>query len=386
MSEELLKSIYYNPKTGLQSAQKLYQKARERDPSISLSTVKKWLANQSTKQIFYQHKPKHSFPLYSQSAWQRVQIDLMDMSAEVVNQNRGFKWIFNCIDTYSRYVISIPMKTKNLRDVMEAFKKILMKISEMNSFLPSQIDSDNESSFISNEFKSLCKEYHIYQNLCNVGDKKSMGIVERFNRTLRLLIEKYKTAFNTVKWIQQFDDLIQNYNTTFNNGIGMSPKEALNPSSNEKINEIVDKKYEKARKYKANATKINVNDKVRLLLKRTIFEKSTAPRYTKSIHTVERIENNNYYVSDRVNPYKTSELLKIDNSQDNPYLNTSEAREQPERELKEHRKNKTNNRRLNKEGISQTNIQQLSEKRIRRKPVDRGAILSYDDNLDENDF
>ena len=42
-----------------------------------------------------------------------------------------------------------------------------------------------------------------------------MGMIERFNRTIKLLIAKYSTAYKTNKWIDELPELLQNYNAIF---------------------------------------------------------------------------------------------------------------------------------------------------------------------------
>ena len=54
-----------------------------------------------------------------------------------------------------------------------------------------------------------------------------MGMIERFNRTMKALLGKYFTAFNTKgKWIDTLEDIVYNYNHTFHRGIQCTPMEA----------------------------------------------------------------------------------------------------------------------------------------------------------------
>ena len=52
--EQGLRDIYYNPKTGYQSAERLYQKALEDGLSVSREQVKDWLRSQDT---YTRYKP-----------------------------------------------------------------------------------------------------------------------------------------------------------------------------------------------------------------------------------------------------------------------------------------------------------------------------------------
>ena len=58
--EQELRDLYYNPETGLQSAEKLYQKAKEEKINVSRKFVKEWLKTQDTftrfKPIVRRHK------------------------------------------------------------------------------------------------------------------------------------------------------------------------------------------------------------------------------------------------------------------------------------------------------------------------------------------
>ena len=48
--EQQLRDFYYNPETGYQSAETLYQKAKEKGLNVSRKIVKEWLKTQDTNQ------------------------------------------------------------------------------------------------------------------------------------------------------------------------------------------------------------------------------------------------------------------------------------------------------------------------------------------------
>ena len=55
-----------------------------------------------------------------------------------------------------------------------------------------------------------------------------MGIVDRFVRTLRGMINKYMAMHNTTKYINVIDDLVENYNASYHSGIKMIPDDFKN--------------------------------------------------------------------------------------------------------------------------------------------------------------
>ena len=47
--------------------------------------------------------------------------------------------------------------------------------------------------------------------------------MDRFIRTLRGMINKYMAMHSTTKYINVIDDLVENYNTSYQSGIKMIP-------------------------------------------------------------------------------------------------------------------------------------------------------------------
>ena len=50
--QSLLQKIYYDAKTGYSGAVELYRQAKKKSPSITLRSVKEFLAKQETAQVF----------------------------------------------------------------------------------------------------------------------------------------------------------------------------------------------------------------------------------------------------------------------------------------------------------------------------------------------
>ena len=67
----------------------------------------------------------HFFPITANKENDVIQIDLMDVS-NISTKNKNYKYIFVCVDVYSRKGCTMPMKNKNTLNVIEAFKKFLL--------------------------------------------------------------------------------------------------------------------------------------------------------------------------------------------------------------------------------------------------------------------
>ena len=140
--EELLTDLYYNPKTGYSSKDKLYRRAKELDDNITLKIVKEFLDRQPTAQITKQTKRQKIFSsIKSPSVKNNYQIDIFVLPNPTLK--KGFKYLLTCIDIYSRYAFVKKLKSKDGAKVFEAFKEM---ISEEGK--PANINLDEGSEFI----------------------------------------------------------------------------------------------------------------------------------------------------------------------------------------------------------------------------------------------
>src|SRR4051812_22617364 len=110
--EELLRKICYDPETGLQGAQSLYQKAKEQDPSNKRKDVEAWLKRQEVSQVHAPRKEvKHYYPIKSNYPDHIWQIDLMDVSAQAHN-NHGVNFLLVAIDIFTRFAWVRQLRNK----------------------------------------------------------------------------------------------------------------------------------------------------------------------------------------------------------------------------------------------------------------------------------
>ena len=88
--EQEPRSLFYDPMTGYQSIERLYQKAKERGLKVSRREVKEWLETQDT---YTRHKPvvkRNKFQkTYVNDLADQIQLDLVDMS-KFSHKNQGY--------------------------------------------------------------------------------------------------------------------------------------------------------------------------------------------------------------------------------------------------------------------------------------------------------
>ena len=269
------------------------------------------------------------------------------------------------IDTATRYAFAEPMKSKSLAECLRAFKIILAKIP--GKFQITRLDSDKEAAFRAHEFVELCQREGIAQHFYELDDHRGTAFVERFNRTLRELIERYKTAFNTNKWAPALPDLIYNYNNRVHSSLTVTPQQALdNPELLLQASIITDKKYQLALTESLHNQNLKPGDRVRLKITRKTFDKGTTARWTKGIHTILRHEKELYYVTDRVGGLKAYQLQKLDGVGYGPDSSSSPANS-AQQEQQAHRAGRRQARAMNREGISA--VPELGRQLRERRPV-----------------
>ena len=209
--------------------------------------------------------------------------DLVEMQ-EWSRQNKGYRYMLNVIDVFSKYAWSIPLKDKKGETVTEAFQLIVKNSKRIPKFL--WLDKGRE--FYNKNMDEWLKENNITK-YSTYGPHKS-AVVERFNRTLKENMWKRFTAKNTRNWIDMADRLIGEYNNRFHSTIGMSPSQA---SQEKNYLEAVENTLSKTN-YNANKKpSMKVGDKVRISRNKGIFEKGYLPNWSEEVYIVHKIKLTN---------------------------------------------------------------------------------------------
>ena len=201
-------------------------------------------------------------------------------------ENKGYRYMLNAIDVFSKYAWSVPLKDKTGMTVLNGFKQIV-KESERK---PKNIWVDQGKEFYNKNVNEWLKENEI-NRYSTYGEHKS-AVVERFNRTLKTNMWKRFTAENTRNWINMLDKLMTDYNNKYHSTIKMTPVEA---SKNENEEDVTNNNLGK---YKINKNKkpiFKAGDKVRISRTKGIFEQGYLPNWSEEIYTVVEVKNTNPY-------------------------------------------------------------------------------------------
>jgi transposase InsO family protein len=370
---EQLKELYYDPATGFGGVNKIYKRAKALGLNLSKAEVAKFIKSQETEQVFARRKVKHHFPLVAYAPFARIQIDLADVS-QLSHWNKGIKFLFCALDVFTRKAFVVPMKSKSDREVLTTFTGIVDQIKELRGFPPVELDSDQESSFRSRAFKAYCAENLIFRKFLPLDDYKGTAVVERFIRTIRELINRYLVAYSTKSYLDVLDKLVENYNTRVNQGIRTAPDQAMiDPTYEQKYWGLAQKQIKKASAAaeQGDYAGVQVGEKVRVLLRKQLFDKGTAQKWSTTTHLVESRKDGLYFVSGRVGGYKGYELQRVGDVGRLPQ--EEEVVGILENEAKQVKAGKRMDRAMRKEGVDPV---VLSPRTSRvKKPRDFGPVI-----------
>lgn len=347
---EKLADIYYNPKTGFLSANKMFKKLTKLGINLKLQDVHDFLQNQHTFQVNKQvKKPKHFEPIIAPSYGNNYQIDLMIYDRYTFH---NYKYILCCVDVYSRFAQARPLTNRGSSNILESLEDIFKVMG-----IPKNINCDNE--FNNEVFNKYFERHGINTYFSQPNEINKNAIVERFNRTLALMIQKWRVATGKYEWYKVLNDLVDNYNETYHTTIKATPKD---------VKEGKDRNNQKVHVQKIDLDELQVGDRVRAMNKQVTFDKGDKPKFSKTIYHISRIVGHKFYLT---NPdgvelkeyYKPYQLQKV-----NKVSIYQEKEEEQEKEHEQIQRTRREDRMLNKEGIERENILAPTDKRVRKKP------------------
>ena len=140
------------------------------------------------------------------STWQA---DLVEMQhCKLIATNRRTRYLLTIIDVLSKYAWVVGLKSKRGTAVRDAFQHVLETHPERR---PTHLQTDQGKEFYNKHMKRLLDDYDINHYSTRGEPKAAVG--ERFNRTLKEMMNKYMTARNTSKYLDALPDLVHKYNT-----------------------------------------------------------------------------------------------------------------------------------------------------------------------------
>jgi hypothetical protein len=279
---DILKN-YHNPShptafSGVNTIYKFYK------GGISRRKIRDILKHSLSYTTHKETKKRYRNPYMVYFKRQQFQIDLIDIK-ELHKENDGYKYLLTCIDVFTKKAFVRPCKSKTASEVLSKFKSILNEAGKY----PKTLLSDKGSEIKNRIFNKFCMDNNIKQIFPETD--VHAAVVERFNKTLQVIIYKYLTQNETLRYIDKLQKFVSSYNNRYHRSIRMSPNEGEKLKNHPKIFREIDKKITALYK-KRGVPKFNIGDFVRVKPVRRMFRRAYDPQFTEEIFEITEIKDN----------------------------------------------------------------------------------------------
>jgi transposase InsO family protein len=236
------------------------------------------------------------------------QIDLIDVT-KYAHLNKGFHFLLTCIDVCSRFAFVIPVKRKSGKAVTEGFRELITSSGRKCKFL----QGDEGLEFFNSEFRSYIKTLGIV--LYHNHSPLKAAMVERFNRTLMMRLQKVFTDRGKTMYHDVLQDIVFSYNSSVHSSTKFAPNCVTKHNQMDVwFNSNADL-LNRRKRY----SKLKVNDFVRIKINKDLFTKGYAQTYTNELYKVTEVTNSNpitYKISDNTDQgvlgiFYESELSRV---------------------------------------------------------------------------
>jgi hypothetical protein len=282
-----VKTLFYDTKQGLINVQKFYKKVKDNKIDITQKQVKDFYDNQPVNQVMKPvRKPKEFSTIY---AFYNNEIFQMDIMVYDRYAYHNYKYILCVIDVHSRYASARAMTNRRMETILEKFMDILEEMEP-----PEKLQCDNE--FNKTEFNELLETLDISVRYSQPEEINKNAIIERWNGTLALLLQKVRITTKRYDWYNYLSDCVYNYNHTIHSTTKQKPVDIWkNKAKNEQQLVVLENNFKKG-------------DKVRIVRKRKVFSKGDEIKYSTEIYIVTDVKNNKISLDGVKRTYKPYEL------------------------------------------------------------------------------
>ena len=276
--EQYLKAIYYDAShpASYSGLDKLYRAiTREGRFSITKRKLKEWLKTQETYTLHHQVRRRFKRPRVVVSGiGKQADCDLMDMR-QLSDFNKGINYVLVHIDDFSRYVRTVPLKSKHGKEVAKAFRKIFNEGGRTD-----KLRTDQGSEFTNKVVQKLFKDEKVHHFVTQNETKASLA--ERVIKTLKAKYFRHMTQNQTFRYIDIVEEVTDAYNHRYHRSIKMRPVDV----TKENESQVWDTLYKSSKEAKRAQFTFNIGDWVRIYFLKRTFEREYDEKWSREIFKV----------------------------------------------------------------------------------------------------
>ena len=147
--------------------------------------------------------------------WERVAMDLLDMS---VTTARGNRYVLVMVDCFSRWTEACPLPDKTAHSVADAFfNQVVCRFG-----MPIVIHSDQGREFENKIMQELCILCGSHKTRTTPYHPESDWLVERFNRTLLMMLAMF-AGIKREDWDDLLPAVMMAYRASVHESTGFRP-------------------------------------------------------------------------------------------------------------------------------------------------------------------
>lgn len=218
---DLLRELFYDPRTGLGGLQSLLRVAKENNVRLTQRQIKAWYDRQAVNQQFRPVNARAKKYIPIQCGNNRVasclQVDLMDLTRKYQKANGNYRFLLTAIDVTSRYAWVFPLKKKTPNEIKPYIQRIYEEMKRVNPSNEQFTWTSDDGREWAGEVKKYLTDNGIPMHLTQ--RKTTTSMVERFNQTVWKRIRKLQA----VAFVDKLPDIVHNYNHTVHSSIGAKP-------------------------------------------------------------------------------------------------------------------------------------------------------------------
>jgi len=228
--DAVLKQLMLNIATAYHSRDSLYYYCQDHFIGISQADCMRWLKDREWYQLQQtQASSRVKAPVVSTHRNHIWQIDHAepiindaseDKKAVLAAGNGGYRYLFNVVDHFTRYLWCIPTKTRGESEYLPALKQIIKAHGA-----PEILQADN-SFRDTGKLGALAKKHGFEIRNSEAYRPNQNGLVERVNGIIKRRIAQFMVSYETEGWHSHIQDIVANYNNTRHSVTKVTPAEA----------------------------------------------------------------------------------------------------------------------------------------------------------------
>ena len=325
---ENLKQLYYQDDVIIGSKQNFINLAKQK-LNASTKEIKEFLSNQEINQV--NKKPNKHTNLRITAPARTFQIDIIFYPI-----GESYKNILLIVDIQSRKAWAYLISTSSGENILTAYKKFVSEVDIING-----IEADNQFSF--KAFQEYNKEKNIRLDTSIAKDEhitkggNKLGIIDRLVRTLKEMIDKYRTVISKqTSFSEILDKVINTYNNQPHRTIKSTPNEMFNNIDKQNFNYDNDREFNKN---VLNKNNISIGAEVRILESKGKLDKGSQ-KYSLDLYKLVERDGNRFIVQDaegdklrrKLKPSELQVIKKVDTKIDRNIIK-EQAAEKKQRQV-----------------------------------------------------